>query len=467
MGRGSAVLLAAAALLLNACDRPAASTTYVSRDGSSVALLQLTQTPDHRLSGTLQTVTLDSNGVANAVSADVSGMAAGSDITLSILGTAALPGQTLHGTAANGDLDLAGFWGRRSSQAGMAHFSAGNAADFKATVAQLTRARAAQLEQTRRVRQAQVLSNDTATLPALNREAVLLSQALRAFLADARRVIALEPGVVASYRIAVADHRKKLASIHRLMAGSGTAPSARKRRRARQLFEQMQRQQRVAGGADQTLDHAQQAWREREAAENQGVARLHGHCSGAAAMPGKLMLDASLCKDLLDTVADYQAILDPLHVALAGAGEARAHGEMLLARIGHAAALALVPRPAATEAEVGEDDTEDDAVAAPLPALPVRSAAASAAGPVPVPAAPALLPAVASAPVSALTPVPAPLPAPTAAAAPVSGPAAAPTDVDIKTPTATSVNAPAEPPAEQPPAKAAPAASTADTNPRQ
>lgn len=199
------------ALLLNGCSDRSISGSYVSHNGNQADLLQVTETPDHRFTGTLRHAALTSDGTLSSSTDNVSGSVDGTNITLTVLATPLPIGQNFAGTATGGGIDLTV---PNGAQTGVQHFTKGQPSDFDAVVAQLNQAGqriAAARQRGQRADQ-------------MNRQVGALADSLNRFVEDAKHHIDRLPRAQAYYDHAVTVEQAKLERAQRLQAtGNGVA----------------------------------------------------------------------------------------------------------------------------------------------------------------------------------------------------------------------------------------------------
>lgn len=123
-----------AVLLLTACGDHSASGAYVSRAGCETALLQITETPDHRFAAPLSHAVLNKDGTQSSSTANVSRSIDGSSITLAALATPLPLGQNFSETINVAGIDITIEGG---VQPGTVHFAKVSPSEFDAIVHRL------------------------------------------------------------------------------------------------------------------------------------------------------------------------------------------------------------------------------------------------------------------------------------------------------------------------------------------
>ncbi|RDU97834.1 hypothetical protein [Trinickia dinghuensis] len=304
-------------LLLAGCGDRSVSGSYVSHFGNQVDLLQITETPDHRFTGTLRHAGLKNDGTLSSNSANVSGSVDGNSITLTVLETPLPIRQNFSGTVTGSGIDLTVGNG---AQTGVEHFATGQPSDFDTVVAQLNQAGQpiiAARQRGQRVEQ-------------LNRQLNALTDSLNRFVASAHQHLERLPRAQAYYQHAVTVEQAKLDRAQRLEAiGNGVAQG-----QAGVIVGQMGVDKSQISIADDSFDRAQNDEATAENALNARIAQWHGTClDGNTVKAGDVIPDMGPCKGLARAVAAYKAVLPPLHNAFAAAAQAKAHGHAQLASI--------------------------------------------------------------------------------------------------------------------------------------
>ncbi|PRE88298.1 hypothetical protein [Burkholderia gladioli] len=323
-GRGLATCLTAivgSTLLLAGCGDRSVSGSYVAHFGNQADLLQITETPDHRFTGTLRHAGLKNDGTLTSSSANVSGSVDGNSLTLTVLETPLPIGQNFSGTVTGSGIDLTVANG---AQTGVERFAKGQPSDFDTVVAQINQAGQPIIAARQRGQQ----------VDQLNRQVNALTDSLNRFVASAHQHLDRLPKAQAYYDHAVTVEQAKLDRAQRLEAtGNGVAQG-----QAGVIVGQMGVDKSQISIADDSIDRVQTDATTAENALNARIAQWRGTClDGSTAKAGDVIPDMGPCKGLARAVAAYNAVLPPLHNALAAAAQAKAHGHAQLATIWQAA----------------------------------------------------------------------------------------------------------------------------------
>ncbi|WP_186197571.1 hypothetical protein [Burkholderia gladioli] len=313
---GTAIL--GGALLLSGCGDRSVSGVYVSHGGNQADLLQVIETPDHHLTGTLRHASLTSDGTLASSTNNVSGSVDGTNITLTVLATPLPIGQNFAGTATGGGIDLTV---PNGAQTGVQHFAKGQTADFDAVVAQLNQAGqriAAARQRGQRADQ-------------MNRQVGALADSLNRFVEDAKHHIDRLPRAKAYYDHAVTVEQTKLERAQRLQAtGNGVAQG-----QAGVIVGQMGVDKAQIAIVDDELDRVRANAASAESGLNARIDQWRGTCldGTAKAKAGDVIPDMGPCKRLTQAVSAYNTVLPALHKALASAVQARADDHARLTAI--------------------------------------------------------------------------------------------------------------------------------------
>lgn len=313
-----AVLLGATALLAGCGDR-VVSGTYVEHGANDSALLQITETPDHRFTGTLRHAALSSNGTVSTSSANVSGSVDNGTIVMTIQETPLPIGKNISGTISGHALDFS-IPSSQGTQTGIAHFEKADVGDFDAAVAKLSQAGAPIIAARQRAEQAEQL----------DRQVNALTRDINSFVQRAQHVIDQTPGVVAYYTKSVYVEQSRLNSAQQLAASRNNL----ERGQANLIVGQINLERNQVLQADASVDRTQQDAASGEATLNAAVARWSATClDGKDVKPSDVIPNMGPCRSLASAVASYRAILPKLQTALATAGNAKVHAGEQLARI--------------------------------------------------------------------------------------------------------------------------------------
>jgi len=323
-GRGLATCLTAivgSTLLLAGCGDRSVSGSYVAHYDNQADLLQITETPDHRFTGTLRHAGLKNDGTLTSSSTNVSGSVDGNSITLAVLETPLPIGQNFSGSVTGDGIELTVANG---AQTGVEHFAKGQPSDFDAVVAQLNQAGQPIIAARQRGQ----------GIDQLNRQVNALTDSLNHFVVSAQQRLEHLPRAQAYYEHAVTVEQAKLDRAQRLEGtGNGVAQG-----QAGVIVGQMGVDKSQISIADDSLDRAQADAAAAENALNARIAQWRGTClDGSTVKVGDVTPDMGPCKGLARAVAAYNAVLPPLHTAFAAAAHAKAHGHAQLATIWQAA----------------------------------------------------------------------------------------------------------------------------------
>ncbi|MCA8224817.1 hypothetical protein LGM69_25410 [Burkholderia multivorans] len=305
------------ALLLAACGDRSVSGTYVSHTANDAILLQITETPDHRFTGTTRSVSLNNDGTLAMSAANVVGSVDGSSLTLTVQATPLPVGQNFGGTVTANGIDLTVAQG---AQTGVQRFVKGETADFDAVVTQLNAAGAPVIAARQRGQQ----------VDQLNRQVATLSQDLNAFVVRSHDKIDKWPRATAYYGRAVEVEQAKLKRAQQLAATGNSVAQGQ----AGVVVGQMGVDKAQISITDDNIAEAEKDEASREATLDAGIARWNATClDGHDVKPADLIPDMGPCKELTRAVAAYRAVLPPLHNALTTLVQAKAHGNEQLATI--------------------------------------------------------------------------------------------------------------------------------------
>lgn len=313
--------IAGTALLLAGCGDRSVSGTYVSHTANDATLLQITETPDHRFTGTTRNVSLNNDGTLASSAANVVGSVDGTSLTLTVQATPFPVGQNFGGTVTGTGIDLTI---ARGAQTGVEHFVKGETADFDAVVYQLNQAGIPVIAARQRGQQ----------VDQLNRQVNALTQDLNAFVVRAHDKIDKWPRATVYYTHAVEVEQAKLERAQHLAATGNNVAQGQ----AGVMVSQMGVDKAQISITDDNIAQAEKDEASREVALNAAIARWNATClDGHDVKPGDLIPDQGPCKGLVSAVAAYHAVLPPLHNALVTLAQAKAHGNEQLATIWRAA----------------------------------------------------------------------------------------------------------------------------------
>ena len=318
---GRIYIACAMAFLLIGCGDRSMSGTYISHQASSAELIHLTQTPDHRLIGSIQKATLMNDGHVSTSTLNVSGVVDGDNLTVTIYSTPLPLGENFGGTATANGLDITVPAAGGSGQANVSHFDRGGVQDYDAMVAKLVDA--GTTIAAKRQREQQVAS--------LNRNAEALIKDLDAFVTRAQQVEQHTPRMVAFYARAVSVEQTKLARAQQLAATGNNVQLGQAQVEVGQMGVDRS-QIDITGGA---IGNARQELAQREATLNAAVERFDASCLGdmSAIKVGAPIPDMGPCKGLARAFAAYRGVLGPVDAALASAAQAKADADQRIEAI--------------------------------------------------------------------------------------------------------------------------------------
>jgi len=308
--------------LLAGCGDRSISGAYVFHDSTSAALMLITETPDHRFTGTLRRATLHDDGtVATPGAMAVSGTVDGSSLTL-LVGT-----ETISGMVTRDGIDVIGSTGQ-DTETQTSHFAKGVVADYDGHIHQLKEISAPIAANMRKAQE----------VAAAKAEVASLVKELNDFIARSRDIIDKTPAIMAMYGYEVQSERKALQTGRTLKASGSPADAAL----AGNLWTKML-------GADRdyvtAMDDAVSSGRinstRREALLDQHLAQFKPcvHLNDDA--PNATGLDTQTCKALADAQTAYRNVLAPLDKALTDATTVKIKSDAELAKIWEAAKKAL------------------------------------------------------------------------------------------------------------------------------
>lgn len=319
-----ALVLASMMILLTGCQEKSISGFYISHESTRVELLQLTQTTDHHLVGTIQQAYLKPDGRVTTSAINVTGVVDGENITLTAFSSLRPIGQNFGGTVTSSGLSFTLPATHDSPQTRASHFDHGSPSDYDAAVSKLTAAGSA--IQTQRQHEQKV--------EALNREADLLTQRLGHFVTRANRMIEQQARIIDYYTQAVPDQRAKLELARRLAAGNSFQQG-----QAQAVISQMNAAEASITNASDGVDQEFKEGADREAALNIGIQRFTGIClgDGPKGKSAEAIPDMGPCKSLITAVEAYKGVLDPFHSSRSLVLQTKAKQLHLLSGIWHAA----------------------------------------------------------------------------------------------------------------------------------
>ncbi len=300
-------------LLLAGCLERSVSGTYVSSQSSSAELLQLTQTKDQQLVGTIQRATLTPDGRIVNTTTNVAGVVDGENLTLTIFNALLQIGDNFGGAVTSSGLDITVPASSGSTKTGTVRFDRGTLGDYNAAVGKLTEAGAVIQANNQHNRRVEVL----------NREANLLTQGLKDFVIRAQRMIEQQPHIIEYYTKAVSTEQARLDLAQHLATGND-----RQQGQAQALIGQINASEANILNASDGVDQAHQEILEREARLNAGIQRFTGICLGSTntVKPGDAIPSMGPCRSLISAVADYKAALGRLHSTRSTVLQAKATG---------------------------------------------------------------------------------------------------------------------------------------------
>jgi hypothetical protein len=319
--RSSLIALASLALLAGCGDR-SISGAYVFHDSTSAALMLITETPDHRFTGTLRRATLHDDGtVTTPGAAAVSGSVDGSSLTL-VVGA-----ETISGMVTSDGIDVIGSTGQ-DAETQTFHYAKGVVGDYDGHVHQLKEMSAPIAANMRKAQQ----------VAAAKAEMASLVKELNDFVTRSRDIIDKTPAIMAMYAFEVESERKALQSGRTLKASGSPAEVVL----AGDLRTKMLGADRdYVTAMDEAVSSGRTNSTRREALLDQHLAQFKACVrlnDGAADGTG---LDAQTCQPLADAQAAYRNVLAPLDKALTDATAVKIKADAELAKIWDAAKKAL------------------------------------------------------------------------------------------------------------------------------
>jgi len=318
--RSGLISLASLALVAGCGDR-SISGAYVFHDSTSAALMLITETPDHRFTGTLRRATLHDDGTITIPgAAAVSGTVDGSSLTL-VVGAV-----TSSGMVTSDGIDVIGSTGDAETQT--SHYAKGVVSDYDGQVHQLKEMSAPIATNMRKAQQ----------VAAAKAEMASLVKELNDFVTRARDIIDKTPAIMAMYAFEVERERKALQS-GRTMKASGSpaqimlAGDLRTKMLGADRDYVTAMDEAVSSGRTNSTRRA--ALLDQHLAQFKACVRLN---NGTADGIG---LDAQTCQPLADAQTAYRNVLAPLDKALTDATAVKIAADAELAKIWDAAKKAL------------------------------------------------------------------------------------------------------------------------------
>ncbi|AZD98618.1 hypothetical protein [Pseudomonas chlororaphis] len=284
---------------LSACFDRSISGSYVAKDSSSAELLQLTQAQDGKIVGTLQHIALKSSGGIETTKANVSGVADGESLTLSVSWVGLPISRNLSGTvtASALELNLAGSAGTVVS----AHFARGSVADFNSEAERLVQA--GQSIKAEKLRADQVET--------LDRSALALEKALNAYVKRARKQIDDTPRFISYFTRASNDVSERLRLAQRLSSGNGA-----QRAQAEAVLAQISASEPAIRNTGDSIDTAIEDMAREEASLNIRMMAFTGNClSTSTVKPGDVIPNMGPCKGLEIAAARFGEVKGLVHAA--------------------------------------------------------------------------------------------------------------------------------------------------------
>lgn len=291
-------LLIVLALAVSSCDQHSVSGTYIATQTSSAEFLELTQTQDGKVAGSLRHIELKRTGEVDVSTANLSGVVDGEKLTLMVT----LPGTSgdlnLGGTVTKAglDLNLSGVAGRISD----IHFSHGTVSAFNAEADRLTRA--GESIRVERLRGEKV--------EALNRVAAALEVALDDYVTRANKQIKETPRFLSYFSNAAKQVGERIRLAQRLAVGNDG-----QRAQAEVLFAQVEGSEPTIRNTSDSIDDAIEQMARDKVMLNTRLSAFGGNCLGKATSvkPGDVIPDMGPCKGLIAAVARFDDVATPLH----------------------------------------------------------------------------------------------------------------------------------------------------------
>jgi len=290
------------ALALTGCFDRSVSGMYVAKGVSDADLMQLTQSPDGKLVGSLQHVSLKTNGSLETDQFNVSGAVDGHNLTLTVAKLGLPFAQNISGavSASGLDLSVAG----NTGAAVLAHYDRGSVDDFNSAVERLTLA--GQSTKAQKVHADQV--------DALDRSALALEQSLNAFVTKAKRQIDETPGAISYFTRASKNVGEGLQRAQRMASGGN---DDRRRFQADAILNQVLASELSVRNKSDSIDQSIEDMRREEASLNVRITAFTGNCLGqvSTVKPGDAIPDMGPCRGLEAAAARFSEVKGPVHAA--------------------------------------------------------------------------------------------------------------------------------------------------------
>ncbi|NWA28592.1 hypothetical protein HX866_27255 [Pseudomonas gingeri] len=299
--RARVVLIVSLTLALAGCFEHTVSGSYVAKGPSDAELLQLTQTSDGKIVGSLQHVGLKAGGVIDAATVNVIGAVADNNLTLTIFPVGQTTGQNVSGSLIDSGLELNGV--TSTGMTTLDRFERGNVADFNTEVERLQKA--SQSIKFQKVRADQV--------EVLNRSALDLEKSLDVFVARAKKQIGEEPRVVSYFTRASKAVNERMQRAQRMSSGGDSD--------ARGLQVDVALTQIIASespirNASDSIDQAIREMIQEEASLNVRMKAFDGNCLGNTTVkPGDVIPDMGPCRGLDSSVARFTEVKEAVHAS--------------------------------------------------------------------------------------------------------------------------------------------------------
>lgn len=285
----------ACAAILAGCGHRTASGVYVQHNDRAAMLLQLTQTPDQHLTGSLQFSVLNSDGALEKKVWNVDGVIDDDRLTLTVRAPELLA-QSLNigGKLADGGIDLNMPTTSIIQKVGVQHLVKGNVSDYDDAVNTLA-----------------VRGNRDRQLVELNQAAAKLAADLNQFVDHAKgHWVGKGPGVQSYFNNAIQQEHVRLDKAHRLLQVGGPVYEAQ----AEVVRDGMDIDYINIENVYSKIDQVRHTEIEQEQALVQRMTSFEANCLDPKDVrPGQLIPDMGPCKALEQAVYGFKALLSPIH----------------------------------------------------------------------------------------------------------------------------------------------------------
>ncbi|NWA05396.1 hypothetical protein [Pseudomonas gingeri] len=261
------MLLVPIVLMLVGCFERSVSGTYVAKRESGAELMQLTQTSDGKLVGSLQRVALNTQGALEKLQLNVIGAVDGESLTLTMARVGIPITQNFSGAVTDSGLELNMV--DNSGAALQARFARSNIEEFNAAVGRLTQAGQSIKSESARVDQVE----------ALNRSALALERSLNAYVARAEQQIDKTPSFMSYFSRANKEVSERLQYVQRITSGGDNEVRGLQ---ANTLLNQITASESPIRNTSESIDQAIEEIRREETSLNARLIAFNGICLGSA-----------------------------------------------------------------------------------------------------------------------------------------------------------------------------------------